>query len=272
MDKTILVPVSGGKDSQVTLSLALKTGRKVVCVHQNTGYDHPLTYQEISDMEGFYGVEIEHTSNKYGGMFGFLEHAQYFPNSAARGCTQRLKQEPFARWLIANDYTPENCEIWFGMRSDESDERKEKYGGITPDDEFTLSDVAVYYGEGWRKKARVGQIPVKLPVVEFTTEGIFSYIKEEGSPLNGLYAKGHHRVGCYPCFLSRKAEWVAAASDPIGRQHMSRALELQSKWQAEGNPRKFIKVHRVWDIQKFLDDAAKDLPDLPQVECGYCSI
>ena len=79
--KTI-VPVSGGKDSQVVLSLALGAGRDVIAVHQNTGYDHPVTYRQIEDMERFYGVTIEHTVNRFGGMFGFLEHAQYFPNSA----------------------------------------------------------------------------------------------------------------------------------------------------------------------------------------------
>ena len=61
--KTVIVPVSGGKDSQVVLSLALAAGHKPVRVHQNTGYDHPLTYQHILEMEAFYGVTIEHTRN-----------------------------------------------------------------------------------------------------------------------------------------------------------------------------------------------------------------
>ena len=139
MADIIIVPVSGGKDSQVVLSLALSAGHKPVCVHQNTGYDHPATYQQLLDMEQFYGVKIEHTHDKYGGMFGFLEHAKYFPNSSARGCTQRLKQEPFANWLIAKGYTAENCEIWFGMRADESANRADKYGNaqyLGPDPYF----------------------------------------------------------------------------------------------------------------------------------------
>lgn len=104
--KTILVPVSGGKDSQVVLSLALAqsklTGQPVVCVHQNTGYDHPDTYHHIKVMELFYGVTVEHTVSKHGDMFGFLKKAQYFPNSAARGCTSELKQFPFAAWLTTH--------------------------------------------------------------------------------------------------------------------------------------------------------------------------
>ena len=75
--KTLIVPVSGGKDSQVVLSLALKTGRPIVCVHQNTGYDHPDTYAQIDAMEKFYGVKVEHTISE--GMFAFLEKIGLLP-------------------------------------------------------------------------------------------------------------------------------------------------------------------------------------------------
>lgn len=272
MNKTLIIPVSGGKDSQVVLSLALGAGHKPVCVHQNTGYDHPDTYQQMRDMETFYGVKIHHTKSRYGGMFGFLEHAQYFPNSAARGCTQRLKQEPFARWLMANGYNKDNCVIWFGMRSDESRTREEKYGGITPEDEFTLADVAVFYGQGWRKP--VGEIECKLPIVDWNTEQIFDHLRAEGAPINPLYDKGHHRVGCYPCLLARKKEWMTAARDPFGKVQLQRLIELEDKWVAEGNPRKYIRVHRVWDVRLFLKGQGEqvDLLDVDGCECGYCSI
>lgn len=264
----IIVPVSGGKDSQVVLSLALQTGHKIVGVHQNTGYDHPDTYEQLRKMEVFYQTPIEHTHNKWGGMLPWLTtSAGYFPNSAARGCTQRLKQEPFAKWLTDRSFNKDNCEIWFGMRADESKARGSKYGGITMDDEFTLGDIAKFYTSG--KRRLLGAIRVKLPIVEWTSEQVFQHIANEGAPLNPLYGRGHARVGCYPCFLGRKAEWQAAGKDPVGRAHLEALLTLQSNWHTN-NPNKFIKVHRVWDVRDFLD--GKEVRELRNDECGYCSI
>lgn len=47
--ETIIVPVSGGKDSQLCLALALEQypKEKLRVVHQSTGYDHPLTYKHL---------------------------------------------------------------------------------------------------------------------------------------------------------------------------------------------------------------------------------
>lgn len=274
MIENIIVPVSGGKDSQVTLSLAIKkakeTKQRIVCVHQNTGFDHPSTYEQLSEMEKFYDVLIQHTkSDKYDGMFGFLEHAKYFPNSSARGCTERLKQEPFARWLLKNGFSSSNSEIWFGMRADESAARSDKYGSIGEEDIFLLRDVSSFYGQSWRKP--IGQIRCFLPIVSWTTKEVFDYIDEEKAPINSLCSKGHNRVGCYPCLLSRKQEWENAGKDKTGKVHIQKMIELEDKWLAEGNPRKFIKVHRVWDVRKFLDGDCSDLQDQDN-QCGWCSI
>lgn len=267
--KTIIVPVSGGKDSQLVLELALNAGHEPVCVHQNTEWDHPLTYQQLDDMMNFYGVEIHHTKRANGGMLEWLKTAAYFPNSAARGCTQRLKQEPFARWLIDNGYNAENCEIWFGMRSDESAARESKYGHITEDDVFTLGDIARFYTEGWRKN--LGKIECKLPIVNYTTEQVFEALAKSGAPLNPLYGLGHSRVGCYPCFLARKAEWVAAGKNNFGKEQLRQLVELEDAWNARPHKNKFIKIHRVWDVRKFMEGDTASLPEAG-AECGYCSI
>lgn len=265
---TLIVPVSGGKDSQVVLSLAKLTGRKLACVHQNTGFDHPATYKQLEAMEKFYGVTIEHTISE--GMLLFLERAGYFPNSAARGCTQTLKQRPFAKWLQDKGFSRENAEIWFGMRSDESRDRANKYGEITMDDDICLADIGLFYGSTKKLREGVGAIPVKLPIVSWTTEDVFAHLAREAAPVNVLYSRGHSRVGCYPCLLARKSEWQMVAKDETGRAHIEQMIELEERWKSECNPRKFIKVHRIWDVRDFLK--GNDVRDLFKDECGYCSI
>jgi len=266
--KTLIVPVSGGKDSQVVLSLAKQTGRDIVCVHQNTGFDHPVTYAQLKAMESFYGVTIHHTVSE--GMLTFLERSGYFPNSAARGCTQRLKQRPFADWLQKNKYDKTNAEIWFGMRSDESRNRADKYGEITMDDDICLADIGLFYGSTKKLREGIGAIAVKLPIVDWTTEQVFDHLAREAAPVNVLYSRGHSRVGCYPCLLARKSEWQMAAKDETGRAHIESMVALEDQWKSQNNPRKFIKVHRVWDVRDFLEN--KDVRDLFGDECGYCSI
>jgi 3'-phosphoadenosine 5'-phosphosulfate sulfotransferase (PAPS reductase)/FAD synthetase len=224
-------------------------------------------------MERFYDIKVHQTVSKHKDMFGFLKHAGYFPNSAARGCTERLKQEPFAAWMIDQGFTPENCEIWFGMRgTDESATRTGKYGGLEGGDVFHLGDISEYYAEGWRKGLK--NIEVRLPIVDWLTSQVFKHIADEGAPINELYAKGHDRVGCYPCLLARKSEWVAAGQDPVGRVHIARLLQQQYEWNEAGNPRKLSKtVHPKWDVVKFLNlKDGQALPDLTPDECGWCSI
>lgn len=275
IEKVIIVPVSGGKDSQVCLSLAMAeaklTNRKVVAVHQNTGFDHPLTYEHMLLMESFYGVKIDHTHNKFGGMFGFLKEAGYFPNSAARGCTKELKQKPFLEWLLSNNFTKDNCEIWFGMRKQESAARNAKYGGQSANEETTLGAVSDFYSSNAALRNSIGNIGVFLPIVDWTTEEVFAHIKDEGAPVNALYAQGNSRVGCYPCLLSRKSEWALAAKDKTGRANIEALIAQEDEWKANGNHRKLIRIHKVWDVRQFLVDPDL-LPELTQAQCGWCSI
>ena len=155
------------------------------------------------------------------------------------------------------------------MRADESSERASKYGGLSATDEFTLGDVASFYNKPSHR--RIATIPIKLPIVDWTTEQVFNHLRETGAPINPLYDRGHQRVGCYPCFLARKKEWELVGRDPHGRHTLTHLISLEEKWAREGNPRKFIKVHRRWDVRDFLSETPCVEEDVND-ECGWCSI
>ncbi len=201
-------------------------------------------------MEEFYGIKIEYTqSDKYKDVFDLIEKQGYFPNNVARSCTGMLKQEPFGKWLVANDLLrPEACLIWMGMRSNESQARSKKYGSLDSDDVFPLSDLSGKYGTKFR------HVMLSLPIVNHTEEEVFADLKQRGHKVNELYSKGAARVGCYPCLLARNADWVLAANDPVGREHIKKLIALEDKFIAEGNPRKLIKIHPTRDVRGLLDN------------------
>jgi len=271
MNEMIIVPVSGGKDSQLCLQMALKEfgKEKVIAVHQSTGYDHPITDKHLIDMENFYGIKIHITkSEKYTDVFDFVEKVGYFPSSVAKSCTSRLKQQPFAKWLIDNNYCNSGYIIWMGMRKDESRARGTKYGGWNEDIEITLQDFSSEYS-----KNVFANIKVRLPIVDFLEKEVFDELNNASAPINPLYAKGHKRVGCYPCLLASNTEWKMAAQDPVGIKHIKRLIEIEDKFVADKNPRKMIKIHPTRNVRALLDG---DLFTLSQEdnspECSWCQI
>lgn len=268
-ETTYIVPVSGGKDSQVCLAWALDyvPRNQLRVVHQNTGYDHPLTYKHMRYMAKRYDVKIEHThSEKYDDVFDLIEKVGYFPGQVARACTSRLKQQPFAVWLRTKFdlITPGAIHIFMGMRADESQKRGAKYSDLDWDQTIYLPDIASEYSNEFR------HVEVSLPIVQMSTEQVFAFLQKRGDKLNPLYAKGHHRVGCYPCLLARNAEWEAAVRDPTGRQHVERLVQIEDKFLKEKNPRKLIKIHPTRDVRGLLEGSKLEESD--DAVCGWCSI
>ena len=44
------------------------------------------------------------------------------------------------------------------------------------------------------------------PLITWKIEDVVAIHQKYGIPMNKLYAAGAHRVGCFPCIMSRKAE------------------------------------------------------------------
>lgn len=56
-----IVPVSGGKDSQACLKMAVEAfgAESVLGLFCDTKFEHPKTYDHVKRMSKLYGVEIE---------------------------------------------------------------------------------------------------------------------------------------------------------------------------------------------------------------------
>ena len=86
-----VVPISGGKDSQACLKLALKQfdPSEIVGLFCDTKFEHPLTYAHIERMREMYGVDIRTVND--GDVPTLVRKYGRFPSDAARFCTDELK-------------------------------------------------------------------------------------------------------------------------------------------------------------------------------------
>ena len=146
----ILVPMSGGKDSTASLLLARERfpNAKILPVFNDTGWEHPLTYEYLDYLENKLNIKIERTvggkkrdGTSVGTLPDLIRAQGRFPFGRGRFCTMYLKQytlRDFYRSTVYKENVP--WEFWFGMRQQESNQRAKKYAGIVYDDLFDMED------------------------------------------------------------------------------------------------------------------------------------
>lgn len=229
----ILIPLSGGKDSAASLLLAKEKFPKarILPVFNDTGWEHPLTYEYLDYLEKRLKIKIIRTtgsSRKDGSPAQTLPElirAQgRFPFGLGRFCTTHLKQYAL-RDFYKTIYDPEvKWEFWFGMRQAESNNRAKKYAGIVYGDLFDMGDM---FPQRYSMKLRE-TIQVRLPIVDWSTEEVFAYLKKKRVKYNPLYDEGtNNRVGCYPCMLAGKKAQQRMLNTPFGQQRLKEISLLE---------------------------------------------
>ena len=229
--KKIIVPVSGGKDSQACLLLAMdKVGYcNVIPVFNDTGWEHPETYKHLDYLEDILGVKIIRT---VGGKRGktlpeLILDMGKFPFGLGRFCTMYLKQYALRDWYKDNLFDGETeYEVWYGMRTDESGQRARKYAHIISTDLYDMGDL---FPSRYNKKLRA-TLQVRLPIVDWSTEEVFEFLKEQNVNVNPLYSEGtNDRVGCYPCMLAGKKVQAKMFATEYGQQRLQEIRVLEEK-------------------------------------------
>lgn len=208
----ILVPISGGKDSQACLELALRgyapaDVRGLFC---DTQFEHPITYEHIEWMRGYYGIQIDRVSG--GSVLEKSVKYGRFPGGGARHCTDELKIRETRIYCKALAEAQGGFEVWYGMRSGESHERAKRYAGKIDDvlyepHEVMPSKYPKYLG-------KLG-VRFRLAVIDWTEREIFELLQLRA---NALY-EHFGRVGCFPCQAAGDAHKERAYQfDDFGRQ------------------------------------------------------
>lgn len=213
----VLVPLSGGKDSQAALKLALQKYRpdEVRGLFCDTKFEHPLTYAHIDKLRTLYGeVQIDtvcggsvlEKSIKYG----------RFPGGGARHCTDELKIRETRIYCKALAEQQGGFEVWYGMRSKESSERAKRYAGKVCDEVYAPHEVLPRKYPKYLAKMGV---MFRLAILDWTEADVFDFLNGEENP---LYREGFSRVGCFPCLASGDS-WKEKAfqHDAFGRSQLA---------------------------------------------------
>lgn len=224
-DFNIIVPTSGGKDSLACLLLALEMfpEKEILPVFNDTGWEHPATYEYLDTLEDFIQIKIIRIVTQ--SLPELIRKKQQFPFARGRFCTSYLKQHAFRNYYRDHIYDGTNWEVWYGMRQQESTNRARRYFDISYDDLFDPEDV---FPSEFSKKARK-TLRMRLPVADWSTNEIFSYIKYYNAPLNPLYAEGNKRVGCYPCMLASKPQQELMLNTEYGKKRLEEISILEKE-------------------------------------------
>lgn len=241
----LLIPISGGKDSQAVLLWAIeKYGvENITSIFCDTGWEHDLTYQHLEYLVKQTGVEYHVLkSKKYTGFLDMVIKRKCFPRAQKRFCTEELKIRPMIDYILS---LREHIIIFQGIRSDESNSRSkmnqqcryfkyyfepyrsntlilEKYQENPPKTtaqkaEYTKAIQRLEAGFNdekfytYRKKDIIEWCKnysdeVRRPFFQSTADEVISYSLDRKYLINPLYYFGVSRVGCFPCEYINKSE------------------------------------------------------------------
>jgi len=188
---TIVVSLSGGKDSTAVCLWLREQGIAHHRVFADTGWEHPAVYEQIEYLEEVLGPIVR--VGYPGGMEALVKKKGMFPSRLGRFCTEKLKVLPIAEYLDSLDLEPINV---VGVRAGESKARSQM--------------------PRWEWQGKPFDCWVWRPLIDWTEENVIEIHRRNAVKPCRLYLDHNvQRVGCWPCIFARKAEIATIANiDP----------------------------------------------------------
>ena len=241
----ILIPLSGGKDSQAAKLWAIEKYGLENCetAFCDVKWEADETYKHIDYLVKKSGIKHNVlTSKKYDGMVDLAKKKGRFPSTTARFCTEELKVFPMIDFILT---LRQHIIVIDGVRSDESIKRSkqkpecryfkyyfepfktnsmivEKYSKKPPVThrqklEFEKAATRLVLGKEdrkfftYRKKevlewCKTYADDLIRPFFYSTADEVISYSLNRGYDINPLYFQGFSRVGCEPCIMGNTQE------------------------------------------------------------------
>lgn len=207
---------SGGKDSCAIKALADMAGVKYDAHYSVSSVDPPELVRFIKDVHP--DVAFDYPRDKDGNvitMWNLIPKKTMPPTRIVRYCCAALKEQSGKGRLKVT-----------GVRWDESSRRKRSHGEVTfadkkakkdiekelsDEDFFSTPQGGVVLRLDNRENARLVEMCYKdhttliNPIIDWTTEEVWEFIREYDVPYCCLYDEGFTRLGCIGCPMGRKA-------------------------------------------------------------------
>ena len=236
----VLIPLSGGKDSQGALLWAIEKYGLEYCqtAFCDVKWEADETYKHIDYLVEKTGIKHNVlTSKKYDGMVDLAKKKGRFPSTTARFCTEELKIYPMIDFILTLN---QHIIVIDGVRADESESRskknpecryfkyyfepyktnsmivekfklkppvthKQKLQLIKAENRLALGKEDAKYFT-YRKKevfewCKNYADDLIRPFFYSTADEIISYSLNRGYEINPRYFRGYSRVGCDPCIM-----------------------------------------------------------------------
>ena len=206
------VCISGGKDSSVIQELCIMAGVKCEFVHNHTSVDHPETVyfvrREKERIEKMgYTFKIEYPRYRDGRQktmwSGIAKKG--LPTRRVRWCCEQLKESGgTGRYCIT------------GVRWAESAKRGKRgvYEVISKNKD---NKVVLNNDNDMRRRISEFCMPKRKimlnPIIDWTEDDVWEFLKERNVPINPLYEKGHKRIGCIGCPMTTKKDRINTLSE-----------------------------------------------------------
>lgn len=247
---------SGGKDSVVCKRLLEMSGCKFDSHYRVTSVDPPELVRFIKDVHGDVARDIPHYSDGTAcTMWNLIVRNKNLPTRQHRTCCAFLKEGG-----------GDGRKVVTGVRWNESKNREMNQGAVTIygtnrlEDEIAGSDFfaktpkggVVLVNDNEESRRMVEQCykrhkTVVNPIIEWTDQDVWGFIREGKIPYCSLYNEGFRRLGCIGCPMAGKKRYAEFARWPKYKQMYLRAIEkMIEAWEQAGPLKKYRTVDDVW--------------------------
>lgn len=243
-----VISVSGGKDSEATLLIALENclRESIVPIFCDTGNEHQAVYDHLAYLEQALDITIIRLKADFSEQIArkrmFIARDQRkgrkngrrirWSNKAKRRALAALHptSNPFLDLCMWKGRFPSrkaqfcteelktNMAVSFQLDLIDAGHRVLSWQGVRRDESLNRRDA--------KKIERIGGgIWVFRPIVEWSAMQVFEFCAKRGIHPNPLYKQGMSRVGCMPCINVNKAELKQIAL------RFPEAIEQKAEWE-----------------------------------------